>query len=104
MVTVVPRASAKPRRSTMQFRDVREHGKIYIAHLLKKQNWQVDFVLRIVICDLKCEKLSGTLLTMFNESFPLISVLTFLEIPPPPHTHTHFISPLVKYVPLETYK
>lgn len=85
MVIVAPRASAKPMRRTIQFRDVREHRKIHMAHLLNNYNWKEVFCLED--CDLKCEKLSGTLWTMF-----IINVFRTSSSDPP------FISPLVKHL------
>ena len=89
MVIVCPRSSAKAKRSSIQFRDVREHRKIRMAYLLESHDWQEVF--SVADCELKCDGLSNTLWTMFNECFPQISVRISSRDPP-------FISPLVKHV------
>ena len=86
MVIACPRTSAKAKRSTIQFRNVREHRKIHMAYLLDSDDWQ-----SVVDCELKCDELSHILWTMFNECFPLISVRTSSRDPP-------FISLLVKHL------
>ena len=89
MVIACPRSSAKAKRSSIQFRDVREGRKIHMAYLLESQDWQEVF--SVADCELKCDGLSNTLCTMFNECFPLISVRISSRDPP-------FISPLVKHL------
>ena len=68
MVIACPRSSAKAKRSRIQFRDVREHRKIHMAYLLESHDWQEVF--SVADCELKCDGLSNTLWTMFNECFP----------------------------------
>lgn len=89
MVIAYPRTSAKAKRSSIQFRDVREHRKIHMAYLLESHDWQEVF--SVTDCELKCDGLTNTLWTMFNECFPLISVRISSRDPP-------FISPLVKHL------
>ena len=60
-----------------------------MASLLESHDWQDVF--SAADCELKCDKLSNTLWTMFNECFPLISVRISSRDPP-------FISPLVKHL------
>lgn len=43
MVIAYPRTSAKAKRSSIQFRDVREHRKIHMAYLLESHDWQEVF-------------------------------------------------------------
>ena len=88
MIIACPQTSAKVKRSAIQLRDVREHRKIHMAYLLESHDWQEVF--SVVDCKLKCDELSNTIWTMFNECFPLISVHTSSRDPP-------FISPLVKH-------
>ena len=59
MVIACPRTSAEAKRSTIQFRDVREHRKIHMAYLLESYFWQEVF--SAVDCELKCDELSNTL-------------------------------------------
>ena len=89
MVIACLRTSAKAKRSSIQFRDVREHRKIHMAYLLGSHDWQEVF--SVADSELKCGELSNTLWAMFNECFPLISVCISSRDPP-------FISPLVKYL------
>ncbi|CAH3038499.1 unnamed protein product [Pocillopora meandrina] len=77
------------RLNVAAFRDVREHRKIQMAHLLESHDWREVF--SVTDCELKCDGLSNTLWTMFNECFPLISVRISSRDPP-------FISPLVKHL------
>lgn len=58
-----------------------------MAYLLQSYDWQEAF--SVDDCELKCDELSNTLWTMFNECFPLITVSISSRDPP-------FISPLVK--------
>ena len=60
-----------------------------MAYLLESHDWQEVF--SVADCELKCDGLSNTLWTMFNECFPLISVRISSRDPP-------FISPLVKHL------
>ena len=40
MVITCPRTFAKAKRTSIQFRDVREHRKIHMAYLLGSHDWQ----------------------------------------------------------------
>ena len=51
MVIACPRTSAKAKRSTIQFRNVREHRKNHMAYLLESHDWQEVF--SVVDCELK---------------------------------------------------
>lgn len=68
MVIACPRTSAKAKRSTIYFRDVREHRKIHMAYLLESYYWQEIF--SVLDCELKCDELYNTLLDHVLRVFP----------------------------------
>ena len=87
-VMVTPRVAARPDRSFVYFRDVREHRKIQMEHKLEALVWS-----NVLSCDDITEAiylLEKTLKEIFNECFPLIKVKVSSRDPP-------YMSPLVKY-------
>ena len=71
-VMVTPRVVAKPDRSFVYFRYVREHRKIRMEHKLAACDWN-----NVLSCDDITEAthlLDNTLTGIFNECFPLIKV------------------------------
>lgn len=69
-VMVTPRVAARPDRSFVYFRDVREHRKIQMEHKLEACVWS-----NVLSCDDITEAihlLDNTLTGIFNECFPLI--------------------------------
>ena len=73
-VMVTPRVAARPDRSFVYFRDVREHRKIQMEHKLEACVWS-----NVLPCDDIIEAihlLDNTLKEIFNECFPLLGVFT----------------------------
>ena len=88
-VMVTPRVAARPDRSFVFFRDVREHRKIQMEHKLEACVWN-----NVLSCDDITEAihlLDNTLTGIFNECFPLIKVKVSSRDPP-------YMSPLVKHL------
>ena len=78
----------KAKRNTVQFRDVREHRKIHMAHdLLESHDWQEVF--SVVDCELKGDELYlipyGACLMSVSHS--VISVRTCPSDPPSSGRH-----------------
>ena len=88
-VVVSPSIPAKPSRKHVSFRDTREHRKIDMDKKLDVHDWSIFDTLD----DLteSAQLLNNTLWSMFNDSFPLITVKTSSRDPP-------YMSPLIKHL------
>lgn len=88
-VVVSPSISAKPNRKRVTVRDTREHCKIDMDRRLEFHDWSIfDTIDDPADC---VQLLNGSLWSLFNDSFPLITVKVSSRDPP-------YMSPLVKHL------
>lgn len=86
-IVVSPQTMSKPVRKTVYIRDVREHRKLAMDHMLEEWNW--SDVLNCESIDDMIDRLNYDLLNLMNTCFPIIKVKTSSRDPP-------FMSPLIK--------
>ena len=88
-VLVLPRITSKPIRKFVYSRDVREHRKIEMERKLADFDWS-SVSTNADLCE-SVRLFNGTLMTMFNDCFPLKKVKVSSRDPP-------YMSPLVKHL------
>ena len=88
-VLVLPRITSKPIRKFIYFRDVREHRKIEMERKLADFDWS-SVSTNTDLCE-SVRLFNATLMTMFNDCFPLKKVKVSSRDPP-------YMSPLVKHL------
>lgn len=88
-VMVTPKILAKPERTFVYFRDVRHHRKINMENKLKACDWSNIYAAKNV--EEAVLLLNKEIVSMFNESFPLIKIKSSTRDPP-------YMSPLVKHL------
>ena len=87
-VLVLPRITSKPIRKFVYFRNVREHRKIEMEKKLVDFDWS-SVNTNTDLCE-SVRLFNDTLMTMFNDCFPLKKVKVSSRDPP-------YMSPLVKH-------
>ena len=88
-IIVTPRVAVKPERKTVLFRDAREHRKLAMKRELEAQDW--SWVDKCHDVNEAVTLLNNTIISAFNNSFPLIKVKLSTRDPP-------YMSPLVKHL------
>ena len=86
-ILISPQTMSKPVRKTVYIRDVREHRKLAMDHMLEKWDW--SDVLNCENIDDMTDRHNCELLNLMNTCFPIIKVKTSSRDPP-------FMSPLIK--------